>query len=71
MSVVFTGIVQEIGALRGSRPAASAASADIARLDFSASQVLEGAHVGDSISVNGCCLTVVELGLGWWAADAV
>jgi riboflavin synthase len=29
------------------------------------------ASVGDSIAVNGCCVTVVELGDGWWAADAV
>ena len=27
--------------------------------------------IGASIAVNGCCLTVVELGDGWWAADAV
>ena len=28
------------------------------------------AKIGDSIAVNGCCLTVVEFGDGWWAADA-
>jgi riboflavin synthase len=33
--------------------------------------VAEGGHVGDSIAVNGCCLTVVGLGAGWWAADVV
>jgi riboflavin synthase len=32
---------------------------------------LEETSVGDSIAVNGCCLTVVDLGPGWWAADAV
>ena len=26
---------------------------------------------GDSIAVNGCCLTVVEQGAGWWEADVV
>jgi riboflavin synthase len=26
---------------------------------------------GDSVAVNGCCLTVVDQGSGWWAADAV
>ena len=29
------------------------------------------AKVGDSIAVNGCCLTVVDVGPGWWAADVV
>ena len=33
--------------------------------------VLDDAVIGASIAVNGCCLTVVELGDGWWAADAV
>jgi riboflavin synthase len=32
--------------------------------------VLEATRPGDSIAVDGCCLTVVELGEGWWAADA-
>jgi riboflavin synthase len=32
--------------------------------------VLDDAELGASIAVNGCCLTVVELGDGWWAADA-
>jgi riboflavin synthase len=27
-------------------------------------------EVGSSIAVNGCCLTVVSLGDGWWTADA-
>jgi riboflavin synthase len=33
--------------------------------------VLEDAELGASIAVNGCCLTVVELRAGAWAADAV
>ena len=32
--------------------------------------MLDDAELGASIAVNGCCLTVVELGDGWWAADA-
>jgi riboflavin synthase len=42
-----------------------------ARLEITARTVLDDTRVGDSIAVNGCCLTVVELGAGWWAADAV
>lgn len=63
---MFTGIVEEMGALSADEP-----SAQGVRLVFSASRTLEGTGIGDSISVNGCCLTVVELGPGWWAADAV
>ena len=59
---VFTGIVEEMGTL---------ASVEGARLVFSAGTVTDGSRVGDSIAVNGCCLTVVDLGPGWWAADVV
>jgi riboflavin synthase len=57
---MFTGIVEELGEV---------ASFDGARLRVSATNVLEDAKVGDSIAVDGCCLTVVEMGPGWWDAD--
>jgi riboflavin synthase len=59
---MFTGIVEELGRL-GSR--------DGGRFVFEASVVTEDSKVGDSIAVNGCCLTVVDVGAGWWAADVV
>ena len=59
---MFTGLIEELGALR-----ASAGS----RFTFEAALVIEDAKVGDSIAVNGCCLTVVELGPGTWSADVV
>lgn len=65
---MFTGIVEEVGALRAREESTAVGGA---RLVFSASTVTGGTAVGDSISVNGCCLTVVDLGPGWWAADAV
>jgi riboflavin synthase len=49
---MFTGIVEEIGIVK-------ATSRD--RLTFEAHKVLEGMKVGDSIAVNGVCLTVVSL----------
>jgi len=49
---MFTGIVEEIGIVKE-------ASRD--RLTFEACKVLEGTKVGDSIAVNGVCLTVVSL----------
>ncbi|HET9769751.1 MAG TPA: riboflavin synthase, partial [Acidimicrobiia bacterium] len=41
------------------------------RLEIEAATVLDDAVLGASIAVNGCCLTVVELGEGCGAADAV
>jgi riboflavin synthase len=66
VNTVFTGLVEELGAVRAVEPGDSGA-----RIVISAGAVLEGTTIGDSIAVNGCCLTVVDLGPGWWAADAV
>lgn len=63
---MFTGIVEERGRVRGVD-----ARDGGARLGIEARAVLADAEVGASIAVNGCCLTVVGLGHGWWAADAV
>ncbi len=63
---MFTGIVEELGAVRAIRHREGGA-----RIEIAASTVIADAQVGDSIAVNGCCVTVVELGDGWWAADAV
>jgi riboflavin synthase len=49
---MFTGIVEEIGIVKGT-------SRD--RLTLEARKVLEGTKVGDSIAVNGVCLTVILL----------
>ena len=59
---MFTGIVEELG---------SVAARDGARLRISAKTVLDGAGIGDSTAVNGCCLTIVALdeSEGWWEAD--
>ena len=59
---MFTGIVEERGRLLGRRGG---------RFDFGATIVTEDAKTGDSIAVNGCCLTVVDVGPGRWAADVV
>ena len=63
---MFTGIVEELG-----RVQAVDRSGDVTRVVFAAPVVAAAAHIGDSISVDGCCLTVVECGGGWWAAQAV
>jgi riboflavin synthase len=63
---MFTGIVEELGAVKAVIPNEGGA-----RLEINAKQVLEDAELGASIAVNGCCLTVVELLDDGWAADAV
>jgi riboflavin synthase len=63
---VFTGLVEELGTVR-----AVIGNETGARLEIEATTVLDDAVLGASIAVNGCCLTAVELGDGWWAADAV
>lgn len=59
---MFTGIVEELGRLT---------ARDGPRFRFAAEVVTADAGIGGSIAVNGCCLTVVDLGPGWWAADVV
>ena len=59
---MFTGIVEELGTV---------VSRDGSRLRIACSNVLEGAGIGDSTAVNGCCLTIVafDSAAGWWDAD--
>lgn len=61
---MFTGIVEEMGVVKELRR-----GTDAARLTISASTVLDGTVVGDSISVNGVCLTVVEKSGTSFSAD--
>jgi riboflavin synthase len=68
---MFTGIVEELGQLRTRDADLAGQSGVAARFTFAAARVLDDAEVGGSIAVNGCCLTVVDLGPGWWAADVV
>ena len=61
---MFTGIVEEVGHIRRLTQIANGA-----RLAIEAQTVLAGAKLGDSIAVNGVCLTLVEQGPDWLAAD--
>jgi riboflavin synthase len=53
---MFTGLVEEVG-----RVAALEPGAGIARVRIDAATVLADARLGDSISVDGCCLTMVAI----------
>ena len=61
---MFTGIIEEMGIVKTLRREAGAA-----RLSVSAAAVLDGTALGDSICVNGVCLTVVEIGKNEFSAD--
>jgi len=52
---MFTGIIEETGRVVAFRP-----EADAWRLEVAAERIVEGLALGDSVAVDGCCLTVVE-----------
>ena len=57
---MFTGIVEELGRIERFENGV---------LRIAATDVIADARLGDSIAVNGCCLTLVAQGDGWWEAD--
>ena len=61
---MFTGIVEELG-----RVVRLETNEDCARLTVEASTVTQDASLGDSISVNGCCLTVAAMHGSTFTAD--
>lgn len=63
---MFTGIVEEVGTVVAVPAPGRAGSIAVA-----ASTVLSDAHLGDSIAVNGVCLTVTSFGGGRFAADVM
>jgi riboflavin synthase len=70
VSTMFTGIVEEMGRVLEITRVQTDWGQGVA-LKISATVVLEGSGLGASISVNGCCLTLVDQGVdsderGWW-----
>jgi riboflavin synthase len=63
---VFTGIIEELGAVTAWEP-----TADAARITVRAPLAASDASHGDSISVSGVCLTVVDQGADWFTADVM
>ena len=53
---MFTGIIETVGTV-----STIERKADLASLVVDAPDILEGVKLGDSIAVNGCCLTVTSL----------
>jgi riboflavin synthase len=64
--IVFTGIVEELGKVREVKKGSQSCQIDIA-----ASEVLTDVKLGDSIAVNGVCLTVVAYESDRFSADVM
>jgi riboflavin synthase len=63
---VFTGIVEEVGTV-----VVREDSSDAAVLRIGADRVLQDVALGDSIAVNGVCLTVTDVKEGVWSTDVM
>jgi len=63
---MFTGIIEELG-----RITAWEQGEDAARITVRAPLAVSDARHGDSISVSGVCLTVVDQGADWFTADVM
>ncbi len=63
---MFTGIIEEVGMI-----GAVAGHGKSARLKVQASKVLENTRIGDSIAVNGVCLTVTDITKSYFVADVM
>lgn len=63
---LFTGIIEETGKIlqvtKGEKSSV---------LQIEAGKVLQGTQLGDSIAVNGICLTVTSMGNNWFTADVM
>lgn len=63
---MFTGIIEEVGQIAGIKR-----QGDFAVLTINGSKVLTDAQLGDSIAVNGVCLTVTEFSPTHFCADVM
>ncbi|MGE5454391.1 MAG: riboflavin synthase [Methylocystaceae bacterium] len=63
---MFTGLIEELGTVKAITQASQSGKITIA-----CRKVLEGAGLGDSVAVNGVCLTMVKLGSGEFEADVM
>lgn len=63
---MFTGLVEEQGRIEGVEVEAGGR-----RIWIAAQRVLEDVRAGDSMAVNGCCLTLVRLEPGRFAVEAI
>jgi riboflavin synthase len=63
---MFTGLVEEIGIVKEKVSIGGGI-----RFTFSAKNILEDIHIGDSINVNGVCQTVIDFGVNLFVVESV
>lgn len=63
---MFTGIIEEVGKVRAIRKGQTSSF-----IEIQAKTVLSDVHLGDSIAVNGVCLTVTEFSADSFRADVM
>lgn len=63
---MFTGIIEETGTVRTVRRGAVTSF-----IEVEAEKIFSDLHIGDSVAVNGVCLTVTEMGGGTFRADVM
>lgn len=63
---MFTGIIEEVGTVKTVKRSGTSSF-----IEIQAKKVLEDVHLGDSIAVNGVCLTVTHFGGGVFRADVM
>lgn len=63
---MFTGLIEEVGTIQNVRRGARSCV-----LTIGCKKVLEGSQIGDSIAVNGVCLTVTNMGSSYYTADVM
>ena len=61
---MFTGIIESVGKVESSQ----SVGGDV-RLRIQTGLDMSDVHLGDSIATNGICLTVIDWGDNWYAAD--
>lgn len=63
---MFTGIIEELGTM-----AKVQHQGIYGTLKINCHKITKDIHLGDSIAVNGVCLTVTEFGKDWFTADVM
>ena len=63
---MFTGIIEELAQIKSIKPKSKGI-----RYTISASVVLEDLKIGDSISINGVCLTIVDVENNYFSTDII
>lgn len=63
---MFTGIIEEVGLIKEVKE-----KQDAKRFKISAEKILDDLKAGDSVSINGACQTVIEIGKNFFVVEAM